>query len=162
MSRIPPQYTILLALLAPIAVALPRTHGSAYRALAREIMRHHIEKELRERSEESIRRSLYRMERNKYIRRTLVKRGKNKYEIRIEVTPQGKEILAGYKMQNLRIKQPPRWDGKWRFVVFDIPEKHRAVRKLFRWRLRHMDFFRVQQSVWVYPYPCKEEIEMLA
>lgn len=41
------------------------------------------------------------------------------------------------------------WDGKWRIVVFDIPEQKRGIRDLFRRRLRDWDFKPWQKSVWV-------------
>lgn len=41
------------------------------------------------------------------------------------------------------------WDGKYRIVIFDIPEQKRVVRNLFRRRLKEWGFRRWQQSVWV-------------
>ena len=41
------------------------------------------------------------------------------------------------------------WDGKWRVVIFDIPEQKRRVRDLFRRKLKHWGFKNWQQSVWV-------------
>lgn len=40
------------------------------------------------------------------------------------------------------------WDGKWRLVIFDIPENKRAVRTILRGRLKLWGFKRWQQSVW--------------
>ncbi len=40
------------------------------------------------------------------------------------------------------------WDGKWRIVIFDIPENKRAVRNILRGRLKLWGFKRWQQSVW--------------
>lgn len=41
------------------------------------------------------------------------------------------------------------WDGKWRIVVFDIPEKHKKLRHALRWKLREWEFTFWQKSVWV-------------
>lgn len=41
------------------------------------------------------------------------------------------------------------WDGKWRIVVFDIPESKRLVRDVFRNRLKGWGFIQLQKSVWV-------------
>lgn len=41
------------------------------------------------------------------------------------------------------------WDGKYRIVVFDIPENKRVVRDLFRRRLKNWGFIVWQKSVWV-------------
>lgn len=41
------------------------------------------------------------------------------------------------------------WDGKWRIVIFDIPEKFKTVRNLFRRRLKDWEFKIYQRSVWI-------------
>lgn len=41
------------------------------------------------------------------------------------------------------------WDGKWRIVIFDIPEKHKNLRHALRWKLREWEFILWQKSVWV-------------
>ena len=48
------------------------------------------------------------------------------------------------------------WNGKWRVVCFDIPETEQYVRKLFQTKLSELKFYRLQNSVFVYPYPCTE------
>lgn len=41
------------------------------------------------------------------------------------------------------------WDGKWRVVIFDIPEEKRVIRNLFRRNLKKWGFKHLQKSVWV-------------
>lgn len=41
-----------------------------------------------------------------------------------------------------------KWDGKWRIVIFDIPEKHRKLRSTLRSKLREWEFEPWQKSVW--------------
>lgn len=45
------------------------------------------------------------------------------------------------------------WDGKWRMVLFDIPEKDRRLRDLLRRHLGAGHFGYLQNSVWVSPDP---------
>lgn len=40
------------------------------------------------------------------------------------------------------------WDGRWRIVVFDIPESKRIVRDVLRKRLKRWGFEPWQKSVW--------------
>ncbi len=40
------------------------------------------------------------------------------------------------------------WDGKWRIVVFDIPETKKVIRELLRRRLKLWGFNQWQKSVW--------------
>jgi len=46
-------------------------------------------------------------------------------------------------------------------VFFDIPENFKKIRNLFRKRLQLLGFYEIQKSVLVYPYQCKEELELL-
>ena len=41
------------------------------------------------------------------------------------------------------------WDGKWRIVVFDIPEQKRLIRNLLRRNLKKWGFKHLQKSVWI-------------
>jgi phenylacetic acid degradation operon negative regulatory protein len=43
------------------------------------------------------------------------------------------------------------WDGKWRVVVFDLPEDKRGLRNELRRQLKHARFGGLQGSVWVSP-----------
>ncbi len=54
-----------------------------------------------------------------------------------------------------------RWDGEWRMVVYDIPEKRRKTRQALVSVLRRHDFYKLQSSVWVYPYDCEELIQLI-
>jgi len=54
-----------------------------------------------------------------------------------------------------------KWDGKWRMVVFDIPEKLRKGRDALRSKLRQLGFYELQKSVFVFPHACKDEVDFL-
>ncbi len=80
-----------------------------------------------------------------------VDRGKYKF------TEKGKmwfrsSLLRYYK--DLGIK----WDGKWRVVIFDIPQELHNKRNRFRKKLKSHGFYMVQKSVFVFPYPCEDEL----
>jgi phenylacetic acid degradation operon negative regulatory protein len=59
------------------------------------------------------------------------------------------------------LKNPKKWDGKWRVVVFDIPIASRIIRDAFRRKLKEFGFYAFQQSIWIYPYHCEEEVKLL-
>jgi CRISPR-associated endonuclease Cas2 len=46
-----------------------------------------------------------------------------------------------------------KWDGKWRLVVFDIPEKARQERNQLRQLLKNNQFHKLQASVFISPFP---------
>ncbi|MBZ9571765.1 hypothetical protein KJA15_00265 [Patescibacteria group bacterium] len=62
----------------------------------------------------------------------------------------------------LRLKEKRRRkDGKWIMVIFDIPEKKRNFRDLFRENLQLLGFKYLQKSIWVCPYDVLEEVQGL-
>ncbi len=46
-----------------------------------------------------------------------------------------------------------KWDGKWRLVIFDIPESSEYQRQIFRKLLKINGFYKLQGSVYINPYP---------
>lgn len=60
------------------------------------------------------------------------------------------------------IQKPKRWDGKWRIVIFDIPETKKSERDVFRQQLKSLGLANLQQSIWVHPYECRDQIFYLA
>jgi len=56
--------------------------------------------------------------------------------------------VSGENLLNL-IKKP--WDGQWRLVSFDIPEKEKKKRQEIRAALWHLGFRRLQLSAWISP-----------
>lgn len=55
-----------------------------------------------------------------------------------------------------------RWDGRWRLVLFDVPETRSTERDKLRRYLQQRGFGYLQNSVWITPDPVKEERAMLA
>ena len=69
--------------------------------------------------------------------------------------------LLKFKLDEMIIKKPKRWDGKWRVVIFDIPEKFRLGRDYLRNKLKELGFYQMQKSAWVHPYPCGDEVDFI-
>lgn len=79
----------------------------------------------------------------------------------LRITPKGRKILA-FEQAKIALKnQKKKWDGRWRMVAFDIPERRRAVRLRLRSVMREIGFIRLQDSVWVFPYDCEDFIALL-
>ena len=79
----------------------------------------------------------------------------------IELTEKGKARLGLLEMKDWKMDKPRKWDGKWRMLIFDIPEKRRPLRNKIRFTLLSLGFFRLQDSVWVYPYACEDPVNLL-
>ncbi|MDD5738538.1 MAG: hypothetical protein PHY72_01255 [Candidatus Pacebacteria bacterium] len=97
-----------------------------------------------------------------YLRRNgLIKVEKYGFDARISLTEKGKKRAGKYQINDLKIEIPNKWDGKWRVIIFDIPDISKTVRNIFRTKLKEFNFYSLQKSVWVHPYNCKKEIEIL-
>jgi len=103
--------------------------------------------------------------------RTAVRRLKERKLIRIVSTPTGDQIaltdrgqgvLKSLNFEEAITLRRQKWDGKWRILLFDIPETKRAARHALRRLLQDAGFFHLQQSVFVTPYPCEKEARHLA
>jgi len=106
-----------------------------------------------------------------YLRRTVREFYRERLVSRVEntdgttsivLTDKGKLRVLEFNIYQLKIKKPQKWDGKWRIVMFDIPEKLKSKRDVLREKLKDLKFFELQKSVFVHPYPCLEEINFLA
>lgn len=80
----------------------------------------------------------------------------------VELTDSGIKKLHDLQLENIHINKPKRWDERWRLIMFDIPESRHATRKAFIRKLRELNFFCFQKSIWAFPYPCREEIDFIA
>ena len=55
-----------------------------------------------------------------------------------------------------------KWDGKWRFILFDIPEQRRKARNALARVLKRMGFYQFQKSVFMHPFECRVEIDFVS
>ncbi len=85
--------------------------------------------------------------------------------VKVQLTNKGKKRLMEFSVKFLEIKKPIKWDGKWRVLIFDIPTKpnnYNQARNALRNKIKKLNFFQIQKSVWVYPYECEDEILFVA
>lgn len=94
-------------------------------------------------------------------RRGLIETKTKGNQIYISLTEEGRKKAGYFQINDLRIKKPKNWDKKWRIVIFDISELKKVHRESFRGKLKEMGFRPLQKSVWVHPFDCEAEIELL-
>jgi len=82
----------------------------------------------------------------------LVKKKEGKYQI----TSAGLKIINIFKEKETMSQKL--WDGKWRMVMFDIPEKKRKERIWLRYQLLAIDYQPIQKSVFIGKQPIEENI----
>lgn len=95
----------------------------------------------------SLSQTIYELKRNGYLEQIEV--DGQKY---LKLTPKGR--LKAIKRKILR-----KWDGLWRIVVFDIEEKRKKTRDLFRSKLKELNCRPLQKSVWISPNDISADLE---
>jgi hypothetical protein len=81
--------------------------------------------------------------------------------ITLVLSEKGKKRSLAMDLDAMEIKPPKTWDGKWRLVAFDVPEKKRNIRDAFRDKLKELGFYELHHSLFVFPYPCRDEIDFM-
>ena len=79
----------------------------------------------------------------------------------IILTKDGEKIALKFRLDDIKIKKPKKWDKQWRIVIFDIPNKFKKAREAIRKKLKELGFIKLQESVFVFPYECENEINFI-
>lgn len=82
-------------------------------------------------------------------------------QVKVKITKHGLARALTYELDSMKLLHPNHWDKKWRVIIFDIPEKDKRVRDIFRARLQQLGLYLLQESVYISPYPCFDEVEFL-
>ncbi len=141
---------ILLLLLGGLALGYSYTPQRQLRILKG------ISQEWKRIDEKKLQQEIRMLYRNKWVE----KKENSDGSYTISLTDRGKLRALTYHFQEMRIERK-NWDGKWRIVVFDIPEKLRKGRDALRDKLKILGFYELQKSVFVLPFECKNEIEFV-
>lgn len=76
-------------------------------------------------------------------------------ELVYRLTDPGKDKALWQRM----MLEEEAWDGKWRVVIWDIPEKRRMARDLLRYKLKQLGFLQLQRSIWVTKKNCTKVLQ---
>jgi hypothetical protein len=93
----------------------------------------------------------------------IIKEKDGKFQVKL--TNKGQRRSKDFYLQNLKIKKPQTWDGKWRILIFDIPSRPKIfdqARNALRNKIKELKFKQLQKSAWVFPYECEDEILFIA
>ena len=106
---------------------------------------------------QKITKASYGLRRYKFVR--YIKDDKNSH---YSLTSKGETKLRNLVIDDIEIKNPKKWDGKWHLVMYDFPIRFKKALNAFRFKLKQLGFFQFQKSAWIYPYHCEEEILFVA
>lgn len=79
----------------------------------------------------------------------------------ILLTEKGKAKALTYKIDEIKIPPMKIWDGRWRIIIFDIPEHMKKARDALARTLKGAGFHQLQKSVFIHPWECKNEIDFI-
>jgi DNA-binding transcriptional regulator PaaX len=82
-------------------------------------------------------------------------------QIYVSLTQEGKNRAGVFQIDELKLTRPKKWDRRWRIIIFDIPQDKKISREALRGKLKQLQFYMLQKSVWVYPFECRAELELL-
>lgn len=108
----------------------------------------------RQYSSETLRNGVYSLKKRGLIE--IIKENEDRTTIRL--TLRGQSKIKELATDVIEIPKMKKWDKKWRFVIFDIPDKYKKAREALRRKLKELGFYGLQESVWAYPFPCEDEI----
>jgi DNA-binding transcriptional regulator PaaX len=80
----------------------------------------------------------------------------------VEVEIEGERYLRMTSKGRLKILKKKifkKWDGLWRIIAFDIEEKRKKTRDVFRIKLSEIGCKPIQKSVWITPNDISYELE---
>ena len=79
----------------------------------------------------------------------------------LEITEGGKKRVLEYKLDEMKIERPKKWDGYWRMISFDIPEKYKKARNALTSKLKDMEIYPLHKSVFICPFEFKNQIDFI-
>lgn len=142
---------IMLLLLAGLSLSLSRTPKGYFKIL----------RSLPKEWKEMKRRRLNEIIKEFYNDRLVCFKENKEGLVEIVLTKDGEKKALRFKIDEIEIKKPAKWDGQWRVVIFDIPERFKKAREALRNKLKDLGFIKLQESVFVLPYECEDEINFI-
>jgi CRISPR-associated endonuclease Cas2 len=146
----PIQKKIILTIAGGVALGLSSSPKQYFKTFRR------LSWEWKKINQANFNRSIRRLSDEKLIEEKLLPDGSYK----LFLTKEGKNKARKLSLlgEFIKFKKPKYWDKKWRIVIFDIPEKYKGFRNILREHLYFLGFFKLQNSVFVSPYPYEKPI----
>ena len=111
----------------------------------------------RQETEEKLLKTLY------YLKSSnLINVSSSKGEVTVSLTEKGNERVKSLDIASITAPKLKTWDGKWWLVAADIPTlTHRSGADLLRKKLRSMEFYPLQRTLWLYPFNPAEALQFI-
>lgn len=145
----PTQKKILLLLLGGLALSCARSNKKQWRIVRG------IHEGLKEISRQAAERAIEGL----YASKLLEAHANADGTTTLTLSDEGKTRALTYRIRYAKIRKVGPWDGKWRIILYDIPEYMRGVRNAFRDHLTTMGVRKLQHSAGICPFDCKDEVD---
>lgn len=99
----------------------------------------------------------------KLVKKEIIYIEENNNEIYVHIKKTFNTTILKYSIKSLlefKLKGK-KWIGKWFLVFFDVPEEERIKRDYLRKFLNKLGFYPYQKSVYLFPYECESEINLI-
>ncbi len=106
-------------------------------------------------------RAAYRFRRKRAIKHLTVLGYVRERGDHLAITEKGRAALGETIRATRQLLGKRSWDGKWRIVSFDIPERFAVMRDRVRSILKRAGFVQLHRSVWIFPHECEELIKLI-
>lgn len=83
----------------------------------------------------------------KLRRERLIEMKETKNGTLVVLTENGKKKVLQFNLEDLKTLPQEKWDGKWRMIIFDIPENLKRARHSLRNKFKEWNFYPLQKSV---------------
>jgi CRISPR/Cas system-associated endoribonuclease Cas2 len=145
------QKKVLLILCAGIALAAQRTPGKQLQVLR------DVAKEWKAIEPRALNRAVTRLYASKLIDRKTNSDGTDTFVL----SDKGRKRVLRFDIRTIEIPHPQTWDGKWRLVLYDVPEEVRLLRAELSGVLKRLGFYELQKSVFIHPYECVDQVDFV-
>lgn len=103
-------------------------------------------------NEQSVRAAISRMNRQGWVQSR--REGNKSF---YSLTPRGKRRIDEAAVRIFKLKTP-KWDGKWRILIYTIPEEKRKIRDELRRELVWSGFGTISNSCWISPNDLEKQM----
>ena len=145
----PTQKKILLLLLGGLVLSCARSPNKQWRVI----------KGMRQAWKDLSKQATDRAVSGLYVSKLLEAKNNTDGTMTLVLSDAGKKRALTYHIRYARIHAKGPWDGKWRVVLYDIPEDEREARDAFRGHLTDLGLRKLQHSAGISPFDCKNEVE---
>lgn len=77
----------------------------------------------------------------------------------VKITGKGRKRLLKFNLEDMELSR--KTDGKWRLIIYDVANLRKSQRDRFRQMLQKLKLLQLQESVYLTPFVCEDEIEYL-